>query len=154
MNRLKSLRKNKNLSQVEIAKIFNISQTCYSNYELEKRDISTDMLITISNYYNLSIDYILGITDNKKRHKKSLVNKNLKYNNRLREIREDKDLYLKDIAKKLNMSYNGYSQYETDIRDIPTKVLIKLSKYYDVSIDYLLYLTDIRDSYNKEKVNN
>ena len=43
--------------------------------------------------------------------------------NRLRELREDKDLYQKDIAKVLNMSQTGYSQYETETNDIPTDIL-------------------------------
>ncbi|MBQ2863761.1 MAG: helix-turn-helix transcriptional regulator [Clostridia bacterium] len=40
------------------------SQQVYSNYELGQRDIPTDILIKLSAYYNVSVDYILGITDN------------------------------------------------------------------------------------------
>lgn len=75
--------------------------------------------------------------------------------NRLRELREDKDLYQKDIAKYLNMSQNGYSSYETERLDIPTDILKKLADFYNTSIDYLLYRTDIKtpypDSIIKEK---
>ena len=42
------------------------------------------------------------------------------------------------------MSQTGYSAYETKDNDIPTKILIKLALYYNVSIDYLLYMTDER----------
>lgn len=69
--------------------------------------------------------------------------------NRLKEIREDNDLLQKDIAKYLNMSQNGYSLYETEIRDIPTDILRKLANYYKTSIDYLLYETDKREPYPK-----
>ena len=69
--------------------------------------------------------------------------------NRLKELREDKDLYQKDIAKILNMSQTGYSQYETETNDIPTDILKKLSEYYNTSIDYLLYQTDERKPYPK-----
>ena len=69
--------------------------------------------------------------------------------NRLRELREDKDLYQKDIAKILNMSQTGYSQYETETNDIPTEILKKLADYYNTSIDYLLYRTDTRKAYPK-----
>ena len=69
--------------------------------------------------------------------------------NRLRELREDKDLYQKDIAKYLNMSQTGYSQYETETNDIPTDILKKLANYYNTSIDYLLYCTDERKPYPK-----
>lgn len=68
--------------------------------------------------------------------------------NRLKELREDKDLFQKDIASYLNMSQTGYSQYETETNDIPTEILKKLADYYDTSIDYLLYRTDERKAYS------
>lgn len=67
--------------------------------------------------------------------------------NRLKELREDKDLFQKDVAKILNMSQTGYSQYETETNDIPTEVLKKLAKFYNTSVDYLLYETDERKPY-------
>ena len=62
--------------------------------------------------------------------------------NRLRDLREDADLLQKDIAKLLNCSQVCYSYYENGMRDIPTQVLITLSNYYNVSIDYILHQTD------------
>ena len=56
----------------------------------------------------------------------------------LRGIREDRDIKQKDVAKILNVSQNTYSQYETGVISLTAEVLIKLSDYYDVSIDYLL----------------
>ncbi len=56
----------------------------------------------------------------------------------LRGIREDRDIKQKDIAKYLNVSQNTYSQYETGVISLTAETLIKLSNYYDVSIDYLL----------------
>lgn len=73
--------------------------------------------------------------------------------NRLKELREDKDLYQKDIAKILNMSQTGYSQYETETNDIPTEILKKLADYYNTSIDYILYRTDERKPYKKSIIN-
>lgn len=60
----------------------------------------------------------------------------------LRGIREDRDLKQKDIAKLLNVSQNTYSQYETGVISLTAEVLIKLSDYYKVSIDYLLDRTN------------
>ena len=60
----------------------------------------------------------------------------------LRSIREDKDIKQKDIAKYLSVSQNTYSQYETGVIALTAEVLIKLSNFYDVSIDYLLDQTD------------
>ena len=61
---------------------------------------------------------------------------------RIRELREDRDLKQKDIADILNCSQRVYSNYERGELDIPTEVLIKLSQFYNVSVDYLLELTD------------
>lgn len=61
---------------------------------------------------------------------------------RIRHLREDKDLTQKQIGQILNMSQTGYNQYEIGKNDIPTKVLIKLANFYNTSVDYILGLTD------------
>lgn len=61
---------------------------------------------------------------------------------RIRDLREDRDLNQTQLAKKLGMSQTGYSKYETGENDIPTAILIKLAKFYNTSIDYLLGETD------------
>ncbi|MGM9553741.1 MAG: helix-turn-helix domain-containing protein [Faecousia sp.] len=61
---------------------------------------------------------------------------------RIRDLREEHDLKQKDMAKILNCSQQVYSNYELGQRDIPTEILIRLSDYYQVSVDYLLGLTD------------
>lgn len=70
---------------------------------------------------------------------------------RIRDLREDHDLNQTQIAKVLNMSQTGYSQYEIGKNDIPTKILIKLSEYYGTSVDYLLGLTDEIKPYKRNK---
>ena len=62
--RIRDLREDKDLTQREISKRLNCSQQVYSNYELGQRDIPTDILIKLSTLYGVSVDYILGITDN------------------------------------------------------------------------------------------
>ena len=66
---------------------------------------------------------------------------------RIKDLREDKDLSQKEIAKILNMSKTGYSKYEVGTNDIPTKILIKLAQFYNTSVDYLLGLTDNKKPY-------
>ena len=70
--------------------------------------------------------------------------------NRIKELREDNDLTQAQIAKILNMSQTGYSKYEVGAHDIPTSILIKLSKFYQVSTDYILGLTDNPSPYSKK----
>ncbi|MBO5040962.1 MAG: helix-turn-helix transcriptional regulator [Clostridia bacterium] len=61
---------------------------------------------------------------------------------RIRDLREDHELTQTQIAKILGMSQTGYSKYETGENDIPTSILIRLSRFYNTSIDYLLGETD------------
>ena len=61
---------------------------------------------------------------------------------RIRDLREDADMTQKQIASYLGMSQTGYSKYETGENDIPTGILIKLARFYNTSIDYLLGETD------------
>ena len=62
--------------------------------------------------------------------------------NRIRDLREDRDLNQTTVARYLGMSQTGYSKYETGENDIPTSILIKLADFYDVSVDYLLGRTN------------
>ena len=61
---------------------------------------------------------------------------------RIRDLREDHDLTQKEMARILSCSQQVYSNYELGQRDIPTDVLIKLARYYRVSTDYILGLTN------------
>lgn len=73
--------------------------------------------------------------------------------NRLKDLREDNDLYQKDVAKALNMSQTGYSKYETETNDIPTSILIKLALFYETSTDYILGLTNEKKVWYKKSNN-
>lgn len=61
--RIRDLREDHDLTQTYMAKVLNCSQQVYSNYELGQRDIPTDILIKLSRFYQVSVDYILGETD-------------------------------------------------------------------------------------------
>ena len=64
--RIRDLREDRDLTQKQIATMLNCSQQVYSNYELGQRDIPTDILIKLSSFYNVSIDYILEVSNNPK----------------------------------------------------------------------------------------
>ena len=67
--------------------------------------------------------------------------------NRLKELREDKDLYQKDIADYLKIDQSNYSKYELEKISIPLEYLKQLADFYNTSIDYILYRTDERKPY-------
>ena len=66
---------------------------------------------------------------------------------RIRDLRDDMDLSQTEVARMLGMSQTGYSKYETGENDIPTTILIKLARFYNTSIDYLLGETEERARY-------
>ena len=66
---------------------------------------------------------------------------------RIRDLREDKDLRQREIAALLHCSQVTYSRYESGARDIPTQILVELARLHDTSVDYLLGLTDERCPY-------
>ena len=61
---------------------------------------------------------------------------------RIRELREDNDYTQLEIAAYLNLNRNVYWRYETGEREIPVWAVIKLAKLYNVSVDYILELSD------------
>lgn len=60
--RLRDLREDKELSQTDIAKVLHTNQRVYSNYEIGKRALPIDHLVTLCKLYNVSADYVLGFT--------------------------------------------------------------------------------------------
>ena len=71
------------------------------------------------------------------------------YQNRLRDLREDKDLKQADLAKLLAVHQTTYSDYELNRLNIPVSVLHTLADFYSVSIDYLLGRTNRKEPYPK-----
>ncbi|TWH58503.1 Xre family transcriptional regulator [Desulfitobacterium sp. LBE] len=66
---------------------------------------------------------------------------------RMRDIREDHDLTQQQVAKYLRCDQSLYSKYERGERDVPLNVMIKLAKFYNTSIDYLVGLTENKRPY-------
>ena len=69
--RIRDLREDRDLMQKDLAAYLKCTQVCYSNYEMGKRDIPTDVLKALAIYYDTSVDYILGLTDELKPYPKT-----------------------------------------------------------------------------------
>jgi transcriptional regulator with XRE-family HTH domain len=63
--RIRDLREDHDLTQKQVSEILHCSQQAYSNYELGQRDIPTSILIALAKYYHTSVDYLLGLKDEK-----------------------------------------------------------------------------------------
>lgn len=68
--RIRNLREDKDIKQAEMAQFLNCTQACYSNYENGKRDIPTEILMMLADFYNVSVDYLLGRTNEKRPYPK------------------------------------------------------------------------------------
>lgn len=67
--------------------------------------------------------------------------------NRLKELRESQNLLTKDVADYLKINEEEYLQFETSKERMPADFLINLAKFYNTSIDYILYQTDVNKPY-------
>ena len=68
--RIRNLREDHDLKQAELASFLNCTQVCYSHYENGRRDIPTSVLILLADFYNTSVDYLLGRTSEKRPYRK------------------------------------------------------------------------------------
>jgi len=69
------------------------------------------------------------------------------YVERIYELREDNDLKQKDIANLLNTTQQVYSRYEKGENEMPVRHIITLARFYNVSCDYILGETDVKNRY-------
>lgn len=74
------------------------------------------------------------------------------YFQRLRDLREDKDMTQKQISAVLGIQQTVYSRYERGFQTIPVEHLLKLADFYDTSTDYILGRTLIKEPYPKKKI--
>lgn len=93
------LRQDNDIKQLVLAKLLNVSQATYSRYETGDLDIPISALIQLSQFYNTSIDYLVGITDEKTAYKrvKSMIQKGSSHTRHHHLIRLAKDKYLKHL---------------------------------------------------------
>lgn len=138
MEKIKILREEKALKQDEIAKILGIDRSTYTSYEIERDTIPIKHLNTLCNYFNISIDYALGLTTKKQyKNSREMINKNLLMA-RLKKLRKEFHLTQNDIAQILNISRSTWTGYEYGKYQISTLILYELASRYHYSIDYLL----------------
>ena len=138
MEKLKNLRENANLRQEDIANILKINRSTYTSYEVGRDPIPLKHLNHLCNYFNTSIDYVMGLSKEKvyPNTRKDIDRKLL--SNRLRELRINSKLTQEKIAKILNTSRSTWTGYEYGKYQIPTLLLYDLAKRYHYSMDYLL----------------
>ncbi len=139
---LKNLREENNLKQTEIAKYLGIDNSQYCHYENESRTLPIKHLNSLSQYYNVSIDFLFNFTDIKtyQNDKKDIDNK--LSGRRIKEFRKENKLTQKALAAILNTTFSTISFYEKGDYTIATPYIYTICKKYNISADYLLGKTD------------
>ena len=135
--RLKDLRENNNYTQEEIAEKLKLNRKTYSDYEIERNLIPITKLCTISEFYDVSLDYIVGLTSQKEFNGKR---KNFDINElrkNIKKYRLQKNMTQQELGIILGASKQTISSYETGKRLIPIDVLINLSKLFNITLDEL-----------------
>lgn len=144
MERIKNLREEKSLRQQDMANILGINRTTYTSYEIERDTIPLTHLNTLCNYFDVSIDYALSLSEIKKyKNLRKEIDKIL-LTERLKILRKDNKLTQVKIAEILNTSRSTWTGYEYGNYLIPTLLLFELAKKYNYSMDYLLGKIDER----------
>ena len=136
--RLIELREKNELKQYDIANILNIYKGLYNQYETEYAIMPIKHLNTLCNYFNVSFDYLFGLT-NKLNYKENINEiDSLKSGNRIKEFRKENKITQERLASELNMARSALANYERGRTVIATPFLYTICKKYQISADYLL----------------
>ncbi len=154
MNRLRQLRKEKGLYQIDIAKILGITSQSVSLYEADKRDMSIDTIIKLADFFNVSTDYLLGKEDGEE--VKILEEDTSKMqnivSNRIKQLREELGLTQLALASKLGLARDtAIANYENGYSIPKDEIKLKLCDLFNCTLDYLLGRTDVREGEKAQK---
>lgn len=135
--RLKEIRIENNLRQIEVANILNVSRSAYAMWEVEQDIIPLRRLNDFCNEFNVSLDYILELSDlkNYPNSNKDIDLDKMKI--RITTLRKNAHLTQEKLSKKLNITRSLISKYETNTNLILTIYLKEYSKFFSISSDYI-----------------
>ena len=135
---LKYIREEYELTQEYVASILGVTRSTYSVWEIESNFIPLNRLIIFCNYFNVSLDYALGLTKIKSyANMKKDIDYNL-HHQRLKSIRKEHNYTQAKLAYKLNTENSVISRYEHGTTTILTSFLIEYAKIFNISCDYLM----------------
>ncbi len=136
--RMKEIREDKGYKQKDIAKILGVTKGSYSMWECGTDTIPLRRLNDFCNYFDVSIDYVVGF-NNKKKYANSKPDIKIKITGEnLKKIRLKKALTQEKIADELNINQPTWNRYENSKSLILTIVIVELAKKYHYSIDKIL----------------
>lgn len=135
--KLYDLRVDCDYKQKDIANYLKVKTDTYSKWERQINDMPLQKVNDLSKIYNVSLDYLLGLS-NQKNPKVSQNDINITtLQKRLKQLRTQKKLSQKSLGEKLGFPQTTYSNYERGLRLITTQKLLIICEFYNVSFDYI-----------------
>ena len=138
MINIEKLRDEKDLLKKEVAKHIGVVESVYSEWENEKLSIPTKRIYQLANFFEVNIDYMIGISNTRKHIQ---ANKEIDIHlvsSRIKEIRKSLNMTMRDLSEKFNTSSSAISNYENSKFLILSPFLIELCKFSNYSIDWVL----------------
>lgn len=135
--KLIEIREDLNLRQKDIADILGITQQSYSLWENGSKVIPLKHLNNLCNYYNLNMDYVIGLSSIKYYNITNKEIDKILIGERLRKIRKDNNITQEELANILNTTHSTISAYESGKTTILTAFAYEICKRYNISMDYL-----------------
>lgn len=136
--KLKKLREELNITQEDISKVLGCTRTAYSLWEINKNTIPLYYLNKISNEYNINIDYLVDLSNNKYiKFNKTEIDKE-KLGKKIKEARKSINYTQEKLASKLNTTHSVISAYESGKTTVSTLFIIEIAKITKKSLNWLL----------------
>ena len=135
--KLIELREDSSLKQKDIAALLNITQQTYSLWENGTKIIPLKHLNSLCNYYDVSMDYVLGLSNVRQYDIVNRVIDKKIIGIKLKEFRKEKNITQEELASTLNTTHSTISAYESGKTTILTAFAYEICKRYNISMDYL-----------------
>lgn len=135
--RLKMLRKEKQYTQKQVMDISGLTVGTYQSYEYQTAEPSLEKLIVFSELYDVSIEYLIGISEQRTFPQQFDKSNNTSFPSRLKVLRKENHMTQEQIAALIHKSMRTYRRYESGKNEPSLSVLVELAALFHTSVDYL-----------------
>lgn len=134
VTRLKDIREDHDISQEKMAEILEVNRSAYSLWEIGINIIPLKILCDFADYFDLSIDYVLGLT-NKRKPRNLIKGFDIKkLGNNIKQIRLQNELSQENLANMMGVTQTCITRYEKGLICISTSNLYKFCKLFNISL--------------------
>lgn len=131
---IRNLREDNDLTLQFVSDFLHCSKRNYQRYEKGELEITATKALLLSGLYNVSLDYLLGLTN----EFGNATRQTCLPHRRLKLLRRKNHLTQEEVSTTLFCRSDVYSRYELGLQEVPIQMVIMLSKLYNVSTDYIL----------------